>query len=113
MDDPEAVQQRIEQAGGEWLMGEPDIKGKLLTGHNAGAKTFKVHLDGYNQLPYLTGQQDKSARPYFIYFNDDADLVAMRFANWKIVFEEQRAPGTLLLWLSAGRSVPSERASLS
>jgi arylsulfatase len=78
--------------------GDPDVKQKLLTGHQAAGKTFKVHLDGYNQLPYLTGQQDKSARPYFIYFNDDADLVAMRFANWKIVFEEQRAPGTLLLW---------------
>jgi len=78
--------------------GDPDVKQKLLTGHQAAGKTFKVHLDGYNQLPYLTGQQDKSARPYFIYFNDDADLVAMRFANWKLVFEEQRAPGTLLLW---------------
>jgi arylsulfatase len=78
--------------------GDPDVRQKLLTGYQVAGKTFKVHLDGYNQLPYLTGQQDKSARPYFIYFNDDADLVAMRFANWKIVFEEQRAPGTLLLW---------------
>ena len=78
--------------------GDADIKQKLLTGHQAAGKTFKVHLDGYNQLPYLTGQQDKSARPYFIYFNDDADLVAMRFANWKLVFEEQRSPGTLLVW---------------
>jgi arylsulfatase A-like enzyme len=79
-------------------VGEPNIKEKLLAGYQAGGKTFKVHLDGYNQLPYLTGEQDKSARPYFIYFNDDADLVAMRFANWKLVFEEQRAPGTLLVW---------------
>ena len=78
--------------------GDPDVKQKLLTGYQAAGKTFKVHLDGYNQLPYLTGQQEKSARPYFIYFNDDADLVAMRFANWKVAFEEQRAPGTLLLW---------------
>jgi arylsulfatase len=78
--------------------GDPDVTQKLLTGYQAAGKTLKVHLDGYNQLPYLTGQQEKSARPYFIYFNDDADLVAMRFANWKLVFEEQRAPGTLLLW---------------
>ena len=78
--------------------GEPDIKQKLLSGHQAAGKTFKVHLDGYNQLPYLTGQQDKSARRSFIYFNDDAELVAMRFENWKLVFEEQRAPGTLLVW---------------
>jgi arylsulfatase A-like enzyme len=78
--------------------GDPDVKQKLLTGYQAAGKTFKVHLDGYNQLPYLTGQQDMSARPYFIYFNDDADLVAFRFANWKCVFEEQRAPGTLQVW---------------
>jgi arylsulfatase A-like enzyme len=78
--------------------GEPDIKQKLLSGHQAAGKTFKVHLDGYNQLPYITGEQDKSARRSFIYFNDDAELVAMRFENWKLVFEEQRAPGTLLVW---------------
>jgi arylsulfatase len=78
--------------------GDPDVKQKLLTGYQAAGKTFKAHLDGYNQLPYLTGQQDMSARPYFIYFNDDADLVAFRFANWKCVFEEQRAPGTLQVW---------------
>ena len=42
-----------------------------------------MHLDGYNQLPYLTGQQDKSARKEFFYFNDDGQLVAMRYENWK------------------------------
>jgi len=78
--------------------GDPDIKDKLLRGHQAGAKTFKVHLDGYNQLPYLTGQQPNSARKEFIYFNDDGDLVAMRYENWKVVFEEQRATGTLRIW---------------
>jgi len=78
--------------------GVTDIKEKLLTGHEASGKTFKVHLDGYNQLPYLTGEQDKSARPYFVYFNDDTDLVCFRMANWKMVFEEQRQPGTLLIW---------------
>jgi arylsulfatase len=88
----------------DWLptllaaVGEPDIKTKLLTGHNAGGKTFKVHLDGYNQLPHLTGQQEKGARKEFIYFNDDGDLVAMRYENWKIVFEEQRVAGTLQVW---------------
>jgi arylsulfatase A-like enzyme len=78
--------------------GDPEIKEKLLRGHQAGAKSFKVHLDGYNQLPYLTGQQDKSARKEFMYFNDDGDLVALRFENWKVVFEEQRATGTLRIW---------------
>jgi arylsulfatase len=78
--------------------GEPEIKGKLLAGHNAGSKTFKVHLDGYNQLPHLTGQQERGARKEFIYFNDDGDLVALRYENWKFVFEEQRAAGTLRVW---------------
>jgi arylsulfatase len=91
-------------SGLDWLptlmaaAGDPDIKDKLLKGHQAGSKTFKVHLDGYNQLPYLTGQQPKSARTEFIYFNDDGDLVCMRYENWKVVFEEQRAQGTLRIW---------------
>jgi arylsulfatase len=78
--------------------GDPDVKEKLLEGHDAAGKTLKVHLDGFNQLPYLTGQQEKSAREHFFYFNDDGDLVALRYANWKIVFMEQRAPGTLRVW---------------
>ncbi|MBD8907992.1 arylsulfatase [Methylorubrum zatmanii] len=91
-------------SGLDWLptlvaaAGDPDITDKLLKGHTAGTKSFKVHLDGFNQLPYLTGQQDRSARNKFFYFNDDGDLVAMRYENWKIVFEEQRAPGTMRIW---------------
>ena len=73
--------------------GDPEVKDKLLRGYSAGGKTFKIHLDGYNQLPYLLGEQPKSARKEFIYFNDDGDFVALRFENWKVVFEEQRAPG--------------------
>lgn len=78
--------------------GEPDIKEKLRNGHEAGTKTFKVHLDGYNQLPYLTGKEPKSARNRFFYFNDDGDLVALRYENWKVVFEEQRVQGTMRIW---------------
>ena len=78
--------------------GEPDVKTKLLTGYDAAGKVFKVHLDGYNQLPLLTGQQAKGARREFVYFNDDGDLVALRYENWKFVMEEQRAPGTLQVW---------------
>ena len=78
--------------------GVPDIKEKLLTGYSAGGRTFKVHLDGYNQLPYLTGQSQKGPRESFFYFNDDAELVAMRYDNWKFVFAEQRATGTLQVW---------------
>ncbi len=78
--------------------GEPEIKDKLLKGHKAGAKTFKVHLDGYNQLPFLTGQTDKGPREEFFYFSDDGDLFAMRYDNWKLVFAEQREVGTCQIW---------------
>ena len=78
--------------------GEPDIKTKLLRGHRAGPKRFKVHLDGFNLLPYLTGEVPASEREGFFYFSDDGDLVALRFDNWKVVFMEQRAPGTLRVW---------------
>jgi arylsulfatase len=78
--------------------GEPDIKSKLKAGHRAGNKTFKVHLDGYNQLAHLTGQSAKSARAEFFYFSDDGDLVGVRYDNWKLVFMEQRAIGTLNIW---------------
>ncbi|MBZ4422875.1 arylsulfatase [Myxococcus sp. RHSTA-1-4] len=78
--------------------GAPDVKDRLLKGHKAGGKTFKVHLDGYNLLPYLTGQEPKGPREEFFYFSDDGDLVALRYDNWKMVFLEQRATGTLRLW---------------
>jgi arylsulfatase A-like enzyme len=77
---------------------ESDIKEKLLKGHKAGNKTFKVHLDGYNLLPYLTGQEAKSPRQEFFSFSDDGDLLAMRYDNWKFVFAQQRSPGTMALW---------------
>jgi arylsulfatase A-like enzyme len=91
-------------SGHDWLptlmaaVGDPEVKEKLLKGSDVGGKTFKVHIDGYNQLPYLTGQEPKSPRRGFFYFNDDGDIVALRVENWKIVFEEQRAPGTLQVW---------------
>jgi len=92
-------------SGLDWLptflaaAGDAGVIDKLLKGHSAGGKTYKVHLDGYNQLPYLTGQQEHSARKEFIYFNDDGDLVGVRIENWKVVFEEQRAQGTLQIWV--------------
>jgi arylsulfatase len=91
-------------SGHDWLptllaaAGEPDVIDKLHKGHQAAGKTFKVHIDGYNQLPYLTAQVDQSPRRGFFYFNDDGDLVALRAENWKVMFMEQRAPGTLWVW---------------
>jgi arylsulfatase len=78
--------------------GEPEIGAKLLDGHRVGDTTFMVHLDGFDLLPYLTGEQEKSPRTTYFYFSDDGDLLAMRYDNWKIVFAEQRSPGTLGLW---------------
>lgn len=78
--------------------GVPDIKEKLLTGYTAGKSTYKVHLDGFNMLPLLTGQTTKDPRESFLYFNDDAQLTAMRYDNWKFIFMEQRAAGTLRVW---------------
>ena len=63
-----------------------------------GDETFKVHIDGYNLLPYLTGEVEKSPRPGLVYFSDDGDVLALRFDNWKVVFMEQRAQGTLQIW---------------
>jgi len=80
------------------MAGDPDVKEKLLKGYKVGSKTFKVHLDGYNLLPYLTGKAKEGPRKEFFYFSDDGDLVALRYDNWKAVFAQQRAPGTMLVW---------------
>ena len=66
--------------------------------HTIGKKTFKVHLDGYNLLPHLTGKEPNSPRKFFIYFTDDGDVAALRYDNWKMLFMEQRVPGTLKIW---------------
>jgi arylsulfatase len=78
--------------------GVPDVKEKLLAGYKADGKTFKVHLDGYNQLPYFTGETKASPRKEFFYFSDDGDLTGLRYDNWKFVFAEQRATGTMKVW---------------
>jgi arylsulfatase len=78
--------------------GVPDIKERLLKGYQTDNKTYKVHLDGYNQLPYLTGEAKKGAREEFFYFSDDGDLTGLRYDNWKFVFMEQRATGTFKVW---------------
>jgi len=88
------------------IAGEPDIVGKLLKGYTANGKTYKVHLDGYDQSKFLTSVEGtagnnngvKSARDKFFYSDDDGLLVAMREGDYKYVFSEQRAPGTLQVW---------------
>jgi arylsulfatase len=80
------------------IAGDTEVTQKLLKGDKVGDMNYKVHLDGYNLVPYLTGTAAKSPRDSFLYCNDDQQLVALRFDNWKLVFMEQRAQGTLLLW---------------
>ena len=71
--------------------GEPGIKEKLLEGHRAGSKTFRVHIDGFNMLPYLTGEVAESPRETIFYISDDGDILAIRHRDWKVVLMEQRA----------------------
>ncbi len=78
--------------------GDTTVKDRLLKGAPIGGTTYKVHLDGYNQLPYLTGQQKKSARTEFGYYNDDGVMVAFRHENWKAVFCEMQKPGGFAVW---------------
>jgi len=80
------------------MAGDKDVKQKLLTGYKVGDTTYKVHLDGYDLVPYLTGQAEKSPRESFIYCNDDQQVTGLRFDNWKLVFMEQRKRGTFQIW---------------
>ena len=91
--------------------GEPDIVGKLKKGHKAGKKTFKVHIDGYNLLPFLKGEVKENPRPGFLYWSDDGDLMALRFEQWKIIFMEQRAHG-LGVWRSRSSPCACRRSSI-
>jgi arylsulfatase len=78
--------------------GAPDVPQQLLTGYKLGDITYKVHLDGYNFVPYLTGQAQKGPRESFFYFSDEGDLMALRYDNWKVAFAVQAAEGTMRVW---------------
>ena len=73
--------------------GEPDVVEKLKKGYKSGNKTFKVHIDGYNLLPFLKGEVKENPRKGFLYWSDDGDLMALRVGNWKCTFMEQRGHG--------------------
>jgi arylsulfatase len=73
--------------------GEPELVEKVRKGYKINDKTFKVHLDGYNLMPFLAGKEKESPRKGFIYWSDDGDCMAMRTGQYKIVFAEQRSKG--------------------
>ena len=87
----------------EWLAtflaaaGVPDVKEKLLDGYKVGDKTYKVHIDGFNLIPYLTGEVKECPRKTFFYISDDGDTLAIRLQDWKLVLMEQRAK-TMKCW---------------
>ncbi|MEA3409069.1 MAG: arylsulfatase [Candidatus Eisenbacteria bacterium] len=78
--------------------GDPDVTSKLLKGMKAGDRSYKVHLDGYNILPHLTGKKAETPRHEVFYFSDDGDLTALRYDDWKIIFMEQRVEATFQAW---------------
>ncbi len=81
--------------------GNDTIKEDLLDGYTSSAlgRDYRVHLDGYNILPMLTGETDESPRAEIFYFSDDGDLTALRYDDWKLIFMEQKATGTFRVWM--------------
>jgi arylsulfatase A-like enzyme len=84
--------------------GDPDVKTKLLTGLKAGSKTFKTHLDGYNFMPFFKGEQEKSPRREIFYFDDSANLNAVRVQDWKLSFRVME--GNLLTSTAKSPNMP-------
>ena len=97
-------------AAEDWLptllaaAGEPKIKEKLLSGHKAGGKTFKNHLDGYNFMPFFKGEVAAGPRHEFFYFSDNADLMAVRYNAWKVSFKTIQ--GNLFTGSGSSTNVP-------
>ena len=104
--------------------GDTQVSENLRKGYKVGNTAYKVHVDGYNMLPYLTGHAAKSPRESFIYVNDDQQMTGLRYDNWKLVFMEQRVEGTARIWAEPFvslrvpkmfnlRSDPYERADIT
>ena len=80
--------------------GDANIKENLKNGGvEAIGRSYKVHLDGYNFLPHLTGQTDKGPRHEIFYFADTGELTALRYDDWKMIFLEQKEYNTLRAWI--------------
>ena len=83
------------------MAGNPDIKEELMDGYRSKAmgRSYKVHLDGYDIKPLLTGESETSERKEIFYFSDDGDLTALRYNDWKAIFMEQRSEATFRAWM--------------
>ena len=82
------------------VAGAPDIKERLKEGGvRAIGRSYRVHLDGYNLLPLLTGETEQGPRDEIFYFSDDGDLTALRKGDWKMIFMEQKVRGTMRAWI--------------
>ncbi|MEM8553827.1 MAG: arylsulfatase [Pseudomonadota bacterium] len=83
--------------------GRPTVKDELLDGITVaevgGGRDYRVHLDGYNFLPYLTGEEETAPREEIFYFSDDGDLMALRWNDWKLTFLEQKSWATFRAWM--------------
>ena len=77
--------------------GNDNIKEELKDGFEAIGRDYKVHLDGYNFMPYFAGEEDPQRHEIF-YFSDDGDLTALRYDDWKLIFKEQQIDGPLRVW---------------
>src|SRR6476646_2555048 len=73
--------------------GDTDVVARCMKGCQSGKKTFKVHLDGYNLIPYFKGEVKESPRKEFLYWSDDGDLLAIRVNQWKVAFKIQEHTG--------------------
>ncbi|HVK50937.1 MAG TPA: arylsulfatase [Pseudoxanthomonas sp.] len=78
--------------------GDTSAVDKLKKGTTVNGRKYKNHIDGFNLLPYLTGEVAKSPRSLFVYISDDGDILGVRYDNWKIAFMEQRCKGTMAIW---------------
>jgi arylsulfatase A-like enzyme len=72
------------------IAGDPDVSQKLLKGYKIGDMTYKVHIDGFNMVPLLTGETKESPRKNFFYMSDDGEVMAIRFGDWKCHLAIQR-----------------------
>ena len=91
--------------------GDPNVSQKLLKGYKVGDKTYTVHIDGFNVLPYLTGEEKESPRKNFFYISDDGDVLGVRMGDWKSHFDGAAGQATGVLGRTIREaSLPEVRA---